>query len=476
MHYQFNDLTIMVIGDIMLDRYWFGHAGRISPEAPVPVVHHQETDNRLGGAGHVAANLKALGAKVKLLGFVGDDEAGAVLEDLAVQQGIESYWFRPQLTDTHIKLRVYSAKHAMARFDFNCQYHDEDKRALMSCYQAQLDGVDVVVLSDYAKGTLTESAHMVEMAQKLGKKVVVDPGQIDLSRYYGADLLIPNTRMLNQVIGASLNAHDMQKHVQSLISSFNLGGILLSRGQQGMSLFRPGRDALDHPAVVHDVVDKTGVADTVVACAALMLGKHAHLPALMHVATVASSVVVQKLGTAVVSYVELADALHKETKQASTSSGVVTREVLSVLVREAKRRGEQVVMTNGCFDLLHAGHVAYLQEAKKQGDRLVVALNSDESIQAIKGPTRPILPIAERMAMVAGLSVVDWVVSFDEDTPENLLREVQPDILVKGSDYTVEQIVGADIVHSYGGKVERIQVDYPHMSTSNVLDKIQGLK
>lgn len=446
---RFADARVLVVGDIMLDRYWHGTTARISPEAPVPVVKVGEIEDRPGGAANVALNLAALGAVVSLAGITGDDEAADVLESRLQAAGVAPRLQRNPQLPTITKLRVISRQQQLIRMDFEETLNLPAGVDLVSA--AALQQAGVLVLSDYAKGTLADPQALIQRAKARQLPVLVDPKGSDFHKYRGATLLTPNLGEFEAVVGHCSSEAELVAKAETLIRDLDLQALLITRGEQGMSLVRLGAPELHLPAQAREVFDVTGAGDTVIATLAAALAAGESLSHAVALANLAASIVVGKLGTATVSAVELQRLLRREQ---GGDRGVLTVEQLQVLREEARAIGETVVFTNGCFDILHAGHVTYLEQARARGDRLIVAINDDASVTRLKGPGRPINPVDGRMAVLAGLEAVDWVVSFSEDTPENLLRQIQPDVLVKGGDYSREQVVGWQIVEAYGGRVD----------------------
>lgn len=465
----FERARVLVVGDIMLDRYWHGPTARISPEAPVPVVRITAADDRPGGAANVALNLAALGAGVGVVGAVGEDEAATILADQLAAAGVETHLLSCPDRPTITKLRVMSRNQQLLRLDFEEPLSPADIAALPARAQALLPACDVLVLSDYAKGCLQHPRALIEHAAAHGIPVLVDPKGRDFERYRGATLLTPNLSELEAVVGPCGDEATLCARGQALAESLELGALLVTRGEQGMTLLRAGQAALHLPARAREVYDVTGAGDTVIAVLAGALAAGAELPDAVALANLAAGIVVGKLGTATVSGPELHQALRRER---GAETGVLHLEQLLVEVGDARARGERIVFTNGCFDLLHAGHVSYLRQARALGDRLIVAVNDDASVQRLKGTGRPLNPVHRRMAVLAGLETVDWVVSFAEDTPEALLQRLQPDILVKGGDYRTEQVVGWEIVTAYGGEVHALGL-VEDCSTTALVNKIR---
>jgi D-beta-D-heptose 7-phosphate kinase/D-beta-D-heptose 1-phosphate adenosyltransferase len=442
---RFDQARVLVLGDIMLDRYWEGGTSRISPEAPVPVVKVAQINDRPGGAGNVALNIAALGAAAALSGYTGDDEMADSLADILGGAGVDCAFTRVTDHPTITKLRVVSRHQQLIRLDFEEASLSAVGASLEEKFDQQLEDCGALVLSDYAKGALDSPGPFIARARKRGVPVLVDPKGTDFARYRGATLITPNLHEFEAVVGHS-------------------------RGEHGMTLLRPGQEELHLPARAREVFDVTGAGDTVIATLAAAVAGGASLPEAVVLANIAASIVVGKLGTATVSVPELRRAVQEEQ---GSERGVVTPEQLQIAVADARSQGERVVFTNGCFDIIHAGHVTYLEQARQLGDRLVVAVNSDDSVRRLKGSGRPINPEDRRMAVLAGLESVDWVVCFSDDTPKPLLRALQPDILVKGGDYQgKEEVVGWEIVEEYGGQVEVVgMVD--SVSTTAIVEKIQ---
>jgi D-beta-D-heptose 7-phosphate kinase/D-beta-D-heptose 1-phosphate adenosyltransferase len=447
---SFDRGRILVVGDVMLDRYWHGATSRISPEAPVPVVHVGKSEERPGGAANVALNTAVLGSRTRLLGVTGDDEAAVSLEAQLGAAGIDCRFQKLANTPTVTKLRVISRHQQLIRLDFEDRFQDIDTGRLLAEFHSGLTDCDVVVLSDYGKGTLVDITELIAAACRAGKPVLVDPKAPDFSRYRGASVVTPNLAEFELASGPCADEQALREAGRDLLARYGIKALLLTRGEQGMTLLRNDVAPLHLPAETREVFDVTGAGDTVIAVLAAALAAGADLPAATALANLAAGIVVGKLGTASVSLPELQRAVQRGPR---AGYGELTREQLLVAVADARECGERIVMTNGCFDLLHAGHVACLRQARRLGDRLIVAVNDDASVARLKGDGRPLNPLERRMAVLSGLESVDWVVPFSEDTPERLIDEIRPDLLVKGGDYRPEQIAGFDCVTRHGGKV-----------------------
>ncbi len=465
---DYSGVRVLIAGDAMLDEYWFGDTGRISPEAPVPVVRTRTTERRPGGAANVALNVAALGADACLVAVVGDDERGAALERMLAERGVRCGFVRSPDVPTIHKLRVLARSQQLIRLDAE-QPLEACAAAAVERFEAELARADVVVLSDYGKGTLARAAALVARCREAGVPVLVDPKGTDFARYRGATALTPNRLEFEAVAGVCADEADLLARGERLRANLALDALLITRGEQGMTLFCRDREPLTLPAEAREVFDVTGAGDTVIALLGASLGAGVTLEQSAALANLAAGIVVGKIGVASASAAELKLELHRK---GSGGRGLVTADELEPMVAEAKRRGERIVMTNGCFDLLHAGHVSYLEEAKSFGDRLIVAVNDDASVARLKGPSRPVTPLEDRMAVLAGLAAVDWVVPFSEDTPAALIARLLPDVLVKGGDYRVEEIAGADAVLRAGGDV-RVVGFKPGRSTSALIEALR---
>ncbi|PPD42940.1 MAG: bifunctional heptose 7-phosphate kinase/heptose 1-phosphate adenyltransferase [Methylobacter sp.] len=461
---------IIVIGDVMLDRYWSGQAARISPEAPVPVVRVNDSEDRVGGAANVALNIARLGGQVTLLGVVGDDPEGLELKQLLETEGVNCEFVVAPSARTICKLRIMAQHQQLIRVDFEDLPLQFDRAGLQAKLKQQLPEHDVLVFSDYGKGTLAEISVLIDIAKTAGLKVLVDPKGTDFSRYANADVITPNLGELQAVVGVCADEQALQARGRKLIADHHIATLLLTRGEAGMTLVQ--RDSSHSlPAQAKDVFDVTGAGDTVIAVMSLCMAVDMPLVEAMYLANLAGGIVVGKLGTSSVSNEELARAMHGDRDAAQF--GIVSEDELACLINGAKASGERIIMTNGCFDLLHAGHVTYLQQARALGDRLIVAVNSDASVKMLKGETRPINGLPQRMTVLAALACVDWVVAFEEETPERLYCKLLPDVIVKGGDYTPGQVAGGDCVIKAGGEVKILQFVEGH-STTSMINKARG--
>ncbi|MFI8579149.1 bifunctional D-glycero-beta-D-manno-heptose-7-phosphate kinase/D-glycero-beta-D-manno-heptose 1-phosphate adenylyltransferase HldE [Ectopseudomonas khazarica] len=466
---RYDQAAVLVVGDVMLDRYWHGGTSRISPEAPVPVVRVEQIEDRPGGAANVALNIAALGSRALLVGVTGVDEAADSLSDSLRGVGVETHFQRLDEQPTIVKLRVMSRHQQLLRMDFEEPF-DTDSAALAREVEQLLAGVKVLVLSDYGKGALQNHQALIQLARARGIAVLADPKGKDFSIYRGASLITPNLHEFETIVGGCVDEAELVSKGARLMRELELGALLVTRGEHGMTLLRPEHAPLHLPARAREVFDVTGAGDTVISTLAASIAAGEELPNAVALANLAAGIVVGKLGTAAISAPELRRAVQREE---GSERGVLSLDQLLIAIEDARAHGEKIVFTNGCFDILHAGHVTYLEQARAQGDRLIVAINDDASVSRLKGPGRPINAVDRRMAVLAGLGAVDWVVSFSEDTPERLLKQVQPDVLVKGGDYGVDQVVGADIVQAYGGEV-RVLGLVENSSTTAIVEKIRN--
>lgn len=469
---NFHQAQVLVFGDVMLDRYWQGPTSRISPEAPVPVVKVQDIENRAGGAGNVALNIATLGAKAALFGITGDDENANDLEYMLNTKGVNCGFLRHSSSPTITKLRILSRNQQLIRLDFEEAFNEVDLAPIYQQFDQQVADAGAVILSDYNKGALTDPQRLIQAARKSGTPVLVDPKGTDFSPYRGATLITPNLAEFEAVVGYCKDDETLLAKGKALLEEHDLTALLVTRSEKGMTLIQRDAEPLTLPTRAREVYDVTGAGDTVISVLATALAAGESLEHATALANIAAGIVVGKLGTATVTSDELRSDIRSEQHG---GAAFFDEDELMQLVRECKERGETLVMTNGCFDIIHPGHVQYLKEAKTLGDRLLVAVNSDESVSRLKGPTRPINPLDHRMAVLAGLESVDWVVPFTEDTPERLITKVLPSILVKGGDYKIEEIAGGEAVMDAGGEVIILSFK-DNCSTSAIVKRIQAEK
>jgi D-beta-D-heptose 7-phosphate kinase/D-beta-D-heptose 1-phosphate adenosyltransferase len=467
---DFGNAKILVVGDVMLDRYWSGDSNRISPEAPVPIVKVANVEDRPGGAANVALNIAALGASAKLLGLTGKDEAAQALRGKMTAVNVECDFLQLPDYPTITKLRVLSRGQQVIRLDFEEDVAAVNTQPLVTKTLENLADYPVMIVSDYNKGALVKVQQMIQAAKLQGVLVFVDPKGCDFERYRGATLLTPNLSEFESVVGHCKTEQELVEKGRQLIAEYDFEALLVTRSEKGMTLIRAEQEEFHLPALAQEVYDVTGAGDTVISVLATAVAAGSSLEQACALANAAASVVVAKIGTSTVSPIELANSVYGSHE---SGFGVLSEEQLKIAVQSAKLRGEDIVMTNGCFDIIHAGHVSYLNSARKLGQRLIVAVNSDASVRGLKGEGRPINRCDRRMTVLAALGAVDWVVEFTEDTPERLINELLPDVLVKGGDYKVEEIAGHKQVLANGGKVNILQFE-DGCSTTAIIDAIKG--
>lgn len=468
-------LRTLVVGDLMLDEYLWGKTGRISPEAPVPVVDISQDDLRLGGAGNVVNNLRALGCQVQVCSVLGDDADGRHLLQQLEQAGVN---VDGALFDvdrkTSRKTRILASNQQMLRIDRESRQPlgQEMEKQLVAEIVARLDSVDVVFLSDYGKGVLTDHvlSCVLQAGRKRGVPVVVDPKGVDYRRYRGATLLTPNRSEASEASGVKIeDSASLAAAGKTLLELADLDALVLTRSEEGMSLFLRQGEQIDLPTRAQEVFDVSGAGDTVLALVGIGLAAKLSLKQAATIANIAAGIVVGKVGTSTVSCREIMQAVSQNGLPEENK--IQTAQDLSDILNHARNHGKKVVFTNGCFDLLHAGHVSYLQRARDLGDVLVVGLNTDQSVQRLKGPSRPLVHEEDRAFVMAALACVSYVVLFDEDTPLELIELLRPDVLVKGADYTPETVVGRVEVESWGGSVELIEF-IQGRSTTGIVERI----
>ena len=456
---------ILIIGDLMLDRYLYGPVKRISPEAPVPIVRVERTEERPGGAANVAVNIAALGAKAMLIGLVGDDEDAQYLQRIVSERAVASDFICCPNMATTVKSRVISSGQQLMRLDFE---DDLDANVFTEIEQKlthHIEQCDAVIFPDYTKGCLHHIEELIAIAKRHKKPIYIDPKGLDFARYAGATALTPNMAEFAAVVGRCESEAMLVQKAQAMRRDLDLECLIITRGEHGMTLF--DKNDVHHLSThTHEVYDVTGAGDTVVATFAVIATLGIPFLRAAQFANQAAGLVVEKSGAATVSPDEFDQYSH-------SAHSIYSKDELLERVADAKSSGQRVVMTNGCFDLLHTGHIAYLSQAARLGDRLVVAINDDASVKRLKGDSRPINPLNSRMRLVAALAMVDWVVPFAEDTPADLIAAVAPDVLVKGGDYRPDDIAGADYVKQHGGEV--VVLDYIEgASTTDLINTIRS--
>lgn len=470
--HQIENVKVLIFGDYMVDKYISGSVSRISPEAPVPVVEVKTETQKLGGAGNVINNIVSLGGNVKVLGCVGNDQAGDFIINYFNNDRTNiSYLKQYNQVSTIIKTRVVSKNQQFLRID------EERKESLLKeYYDFMVDNideifsdVDVLVISDYAKGSITKEASqfLIDYAKKKNIPIVVDPKGTDYSKYQGATICTPNVKELCDVLNVKIEKEDdIKEYGKVLCNKIGLDHLVLTRSEKGISTIDASGNKFDYPAVSKDVIDVSGAGDTVVATMALLLGLKYPLDQICQIANLAAGVVVSKFGTATVSQNELICSICD-----SGEFKLQDLDTLKYIVQDLKEKGKKVVFTNGCFDMLHVGHLASFKEAKKYGDVLIVAVNSDNSVKTNKGDLRPIIPEEDRIEMLCALEYIDYVVLMDDTNPVNIIQTLQPDVSIKGEDWKDKIVPEKPVIEAYGGEIKFIKLNPGH-STTKIIDKV----
>ena len=466
-------LPVLIVGDLMLDRYLDGPVERISPEAPVPVLHVRRTFERAGGAGNVAANVNAMGGRAILIGAVGRDPGADLLRKVLVEADVDTATVVDTPTiPTTTKTRLLAGHSQIARFDEESPLNDAAAReAILERVAAHLPESRVAILSDYAKGVCDTAVcrAVIEGAARAGIPTIVDPKGADFSRYCNASVITPNRSEAMAVCGFPIrDSDDAIRAAESIRARFGIGAVVVTLGEQGMVVVSDRRVAVI-PTQAKGVFDVTGAGDTAVAMLAVALAEEMPLEDACVLANAAAGIQVSRIGAARISRSEVLAAI--DTQSAIDQGKVVGLETLRAAVRMARGEGKRIGFTNGCFDILHHGHVALLEAAARECDLLVVGVNSDASVTRLKGAPRPFVPSAARQAVLAALSSVAWVCEFDADTPLEMIRAIEPDVLIKGADYKVADVVGGDIVLARGGRVVT-PLFVANVSTTNIVDTI----
>jgi len=465
--------TILVVGDLMLDRYIEGVVERISPEAPVPVLLYRGESDVAGGAANVAVNIAKLGGHARLIGIVGDDRPGERLDSILRELGVESDLICDRGRPTISKIRVMADKHQFLRIDQEriVLLSREIEETIVARVKARLVGANALVLSDYAKGTLTDYVlkESIALARAAGVTVLVDPKRKDFAAYAGAKYIKPNRSELTLATGVSCDDDEGARAAALAAAAITGAHILLTRSEHGMLLVERNGEVTDLQTEAKEIFDVSGAGDTVIATFSLALASGLTPPRAMRLANIAAGIVVSKVGTATVTLAEINTVLNTRERDEIGCRGPLVSWKDARRLREIwSNEGYRVGFTNGCFDLLHPGHVAILRGAAAYCDRLIVALNSDSSVKRLKGPSRPVQDQLSRAEIIGALACVDAVVLFDEDTPQKIIEYLVPDVLVKGADYEESEIVGGDVVKAAGGRVERIDIKAGH-STSRLI-------
>lgn len=469
---NFLNAKILVVGDIIYDKYWFGDINKISPEAPIPILNFQREEMRLGGAANVAANIVALGGNAMLIGCLGDDRQGKKVEKDLNEAGISNKLIFLKNQSTIIKQRIISQRQHIVRVDFDHGYKDVPDTNFFKLISENINNYDLIILSDYGKGTLSSIKKIISLAKSIGKKIIIDPKGNDFSKYENASILTPNFYEFTNIVGFCNSEEDIVLKGKTLCNKLKLDYLLLTRGAKGMTLISNNEIPLHLDAVTRDVFDVTGAGDTVLATLALCISSGFEVKKALYFSNKAASLVVSKFGT---STILLEDLKKVFVNKHIHRNKFLTSNELKKEIKLLKKSGKKIIMTNGCFDILHMGHIRYLKEAKELGDILIVALNSDISIKNIKGINRPINDEISRLEVLAALEFVDIITVFNENTPIEVIKVIKPNILVKAGDYKLNEIAGSSIVKKYNGQIKLLTY-YEGYSTSNAIKKITGNK
>ncbi len=468
---NFSSINILVVGDLMLDRYWRGDTQRISPEAPVPVVLVNGFEERPGGAGNVARSITALGGQCSLVALLGEDEAADQVEKLLLKENVSLHCVKDQTAKTVAKLRVLSRNQQLIRLDFEGEFSNHSIEKLTNDVCAEVERHNVLILSDYKKGALKNVTEIVKKANSMSTSIFVDPKGNDFEKYKNVTAITPNQTEFSEVVGEIANEQDLREKGLNLLNELNLSALIITRSEKGVTLIERSGKSINIPARAKEVFDVTGAGDTFISVLSASYAASASFEDAVNIANAASSVVVGKLGAATVSKSEIENELNRSSQ---VHGKIVSTQDLIDKVAQFRNEGKKIIFTNGCFDILHSGHIEYLSKAKQLGDVLIVAVNSDESVSKLKGETRPINKLIDRLTVLSGLQSVDWLVEFGEETPEELINSVLPDVLVKGGDYKIEDVVGGDAVLKNGGEVKIVEF-LDSYSTSDLISKINKL-
>jgi len=473
--------TVLCVGDLMLDEFVYGEVSRISPEAPAPVLAVQRSETDIGGAGNVARNITALGARCIFIGLIGEDEAGTGLQAaLARESLIESVLVcdpdRPTTRKVRFVSEHFSTHMLRADWEVTTPAATDTEQKLIDAVLPLLPRADIVLLSDYAKGVLTARVirNVIDAARKLGKPVIVDPKNPNLAIYRGATLLKPNRREFAEATRSRADTEEgIAEAAQEIMQLADCEAVLVTQSEHGMTLVPRKGDAVHVPGLPVRVRDVSGAGDTVAAVLAVTIAAGADWETALRMANAAAAVAVSKKGAAVVTPAELRRKILPHAFLAAEEKIIADGRELDAQLQDWRKQDLRIGFTNGCFDILHPGHVKLLTAARGACDRLIVGLNSDASVRRLKGEGRPVQDERARAEVLAALEAVDLVVLFEEDTPINLITQVRPNVLVKGADYTREQVVGREIVEAHGGEVRLVDI-LPGFSTTSLVDRARG--
>ena len=442
---------ITVIGDVMIDWYLHGESSRISPEAPVPVVKFKESEFQLGGAANVANNLKHLEIEPFLIGATGNDHFGSLLKEHLKAEKIKFNLTSEKSFQTICKQRLMSSNQQLARIDYEQHFHGSKLTKIFNTFIKNIAKTDLIIVSDYGKGTIFNARKLIQSAKKLKKKILIDPKGKDFIKYKGANLITPNKSEFENIMGKVGSKRDLANKAKKMLEHLNLESLIVTLGSEGMYVLKKSNKKIIGDfinAYPQEVFDVSGAGDTTISALGAALSEGNDIFSAAEFANLAASISVSKLGTSTVSI--------EEVTSLETSKG---------------NKEQVIVFTNGCFDIIHSGHLDLLKEARSYGDKLIVGLNSDKSISKLTGPERPIIGQSERKKILLALKYVDEVIIFNEENPLKLIKKLKPSILVKGADYTKEQVIGGEFVESYGGQIKLVKLA-KGKSTSNIINKI----
>ncbi len=462
-----NKSQTLIIGDIILDEYWFGDSNRISPEAPIPVVNIKNKDFRLGGAGNVALNFSEINSNVTLVSTIGKDLDGKVIEKILKKKKIKSHLKKINIGKSIKKLRIFSGHYQMIRLDFESEKKNYELK-LDKKLKNEIDKSKLILLSDYGKGTLIEVKKIIKYAKVKSKLIIIDPKGSDFDKYRHASILTPNLSEFIEVVGEVNNKTQLIKKARDHIQKNNLIGILVTQGKNGMTFVT--KDKVIHKnSLAQNVYDVTGAGDTVIATFSAYLNSGKTYEESIEMANIAASTVIKKIGTATVNKKEIEEIYENRNKVINKKFYTSNSEILKK-IQTIRSKNMKIVMTNGCFDIIHAGHIHLLENAKKLGDFMIVAINSDKSVKLLKGKRRPVNKLSARIEVLKSLSCVDLIVVFNELTPLKTIKMISPDVLVKGGDYKIRDIIGADLIKANKGIVKIIKTKKGY-STTKILQR-----
>ena len=470
---DFKNTKVLVVGDVMLDRYIMGDSHRLSPEAPVPIVQVDTEDFRPGGTANVAANVAAMGGQCDLLCLTGKDHHAHTLKHLLKDQfGVGLEFISDTNSVTTVKTRVLSNNRQLVRYDIDGHFSNRSKNILLKRFMTIYQSYHIIIFSDYLKGALTYIDKMINISRASGIKTVVDPKVTDFSIYSGAYIITPNMMEFTKVVGPITDQDNLIEKANKLITEINVDAMCLTRGENGMSLFSRGNyNPIQIDATKLEVFDVSGAGDTVVAVLALCLAQGLTLKEAAILANTAAGISVRRTGTTVISR---EDVLRELSHLELSSTKIVAENELKNILALEKSKGGKIVFTNGCFDLIHVGHIKCLEKARQFGTLLVVAINSDNSIKRLKGEKRPINTLKDRLKILSALESVDYIVPFETDTPLDLIKTLNPDIVVKGGDYTEQDIVGHEFIRTNNGVIKIVPFIGKYSSTS-LIEKITSI-